>query len=117
MSNDTTLQINPYDNNIYDLIYISLDGKINIVKRELWIQSNKFDAVGTNVSQISQEIIVSKITQLNTGEFLFISQNCNIYKIDSDLKNPTLVSSSKFTGLTQLSNYQILLTSKNGKLF
>lgn len=117
MSNDTTILINPYDNNTYDLLYISLDGKINIVKRELWLQSNKFDAIGTNVTQISQEIIVSKITQLNTGEFLFLGQNCNVYKINSDLKNPTIVSSSKFTSLTQLSNYQILLTSKNGKMY
>ena len=117
MSDETTINANPYNNNIYEMMYIDLNGKMNQVKKNIWTQSDKFDAIGDNVVQISPNIIVSKITQLNTGEYLFLGTNCNVYKMDSNLKNPTIINTNTFTGLTQLSNYKILLTRKDGKMY
>ena len=131
MTTETNISINLYDNALYELLYVGLDGKINKVKKELWMGSNsgsnsgsnpdlgldKFDAVETNITQMSPNITVSKITQLNTGEFLFLGPDCNVYKMSSNFTNPTIISSNKFSSLTQLSNYKILLTNKNGKMY
>lgn len=66
MSNDNIIDINQYNNNIYELLYVSLDGKLNIVNKNLWMNSNKpFDATGSNITNIAPNILVSKITQLN----------------------------------------------------
>lgn len=118
VSENIIIRINKYNNNLYKLLYISLDGKINIVNRNLWINSTEpFDAVGSNIINISPNITVSKITQLNTGDFLYLGSNCNVYKMGPNFENPTVVSSKKFSSLTQLSDYRILLTSKNGKMY
>jgi hypothetical protein len=120
MSNDNIIiDINKYNNNIYELLYVSLDGKLNMVNKNVWMNSNvPFDVIGTNItSNIASNILLSKITQLNTGEFLFLGSNCNVYKMRQDFTNPTVVSSKKFSSLTQLSDYRILLTSKNGKMY
>jgi len=117
MSTDTNININLLNNNLYELLYVGLDGKINKVKKELWNGADKFDAIGTNITEMSPNITVSKITQLNTGEFLFLGLDCNVYKMSSNFTNPTIISSYQFSSLTQLSNYKILLTNKNGKMY
>lgn len=118
VSENIIIRINKYNNNLYKLIYISLDGKINIVNRNLWINSTEpFDATGSNIINISPNIMVSKIAQLNTGDFLYLGSNCNVYKMGSNFENPIVISSKKFSSLTQLSDYRILLTSKNGKMY
>lgn len=117
MSTDTNISINLYNNDLYELLYIGLDGKINKVKKELWMGTDKFDVIGPNITQMSPNITVSKITQLNTGDFLFLGPDCNVYKISSNFTNPTMISSNQFSSLTQLSNYKILLTNKNGKMY
>ena len=105
-------------NNNYDLIYITLDGKINIIKKDIWQTQNKFDGINSSIITLENNIFkVSKITQLNTGYFLYLDDNCNVYKLEPNFTNPTLVSNNKFYGITQLSNYKILLTSKDGKLY
>jgi len=96
MSSNTNILINRYDNNLYELLYISLQGKINRVKKELWMGTNKFDATGSNVTELSPNIIASKITQLNTGEFLFLGKDCNVYKMSSDFTAGTLLNDTIF---------------------
>ena len=117
MTTDTNISINLYNNDLYELLYVGLDGKINKVKKELWLSIDKFDVIDTNSIVMSPNIIVSKITQLNTGEFLFLGTDCNVYKMSSNFTNPVIVSSNQFSSLTQLSNYKILLTKKNGKMY
>lgn len=113
------IQINPNINNLYELLYINTSGNIFQVKKNLWIDTTitKFDGINDNVTAINPLVIVSKITQLNTGDFLFLGKDCNIYKMSFDLKNPIFISDYKYTSLTQLSNYKILLTNKDGKMY
>jgi hypothetical protein len=121
-NNDTiiniNININKYNNNLYELLYVSLDGKLNLIDKNLWINSTQpFDAIGSNIKSIASDIIVSKITQLNTGEFLFLGSNCNVYIMSSNFTNPNIISLKKFSSLTQLSDYRVLLTSKDGKMY
>ncbi len=115
------IKTNPYDNKNYDLFYVNLNGILNKVKQESWLNQNKFNATGSNVEPINSlkdtKLKISKITQINTGEFIYLGDDCNVYKISSSFTNPTLVSDKKFSGITQLSNYKLLLTSKEGKMF
>jgi hypothetical protein len=105
-------------NNNYDLIYITLNGKINIIKKDVWQKQTKFDGTtGSNITSINNIFKVSKITQINTGEFLYLGDDCNVYRVGSNFTNPTFVSDKQFLGITQLSNYKILLTSKDGKMY
>lgn len=120
MSGLNEININPNKNNIYELLYINTSGFIYQIKKNLWIDSanpSKFEADGDNSILLNSSLIFSKITQLNTGEFLFLGKDCNVYKTDYNLKNPVIVSEKQFTSLTQLSNYKILLTSKDGKMY
>ncbi len=111
---------NPYNNYNYNLIYIGFDGSLNIINQNTWInllEQKTFDASNNNVVKSYKNFQISKITQLNTGDFLFLGPECNLYKVSSDFTNPTLISNLKFTSLTQLSNYKIALTSKDGKIY
>ncbi len=111
---------NPYDNYNYNLIYIGFDGSINIINQNAWTNLSSlksFNAIDNNIVKSYKNFSVSKITQLNTGEFLFLGPDCFVYKVKGDFTNPILVSNLKFTSLTQLSNYKILLTGKDGKIY
>ena len=116
-SENSIININPYDNNKYELMYITLNGVVNTVKKDVWLKQSKFNATGSNVTDLKTLLKISKITQINTGEFVYLGNNCNVYKVSSTFTNPTLLSDKKYTGITQLSNYKILLTSKEGKMF
>ncbi len=116
-SENSIININPHDNNKYELMYITLNGVVNVVNQLVWLNQSKFNATGSNITDLKTLLKISKITQINTGEFVYLGNDCNVYKVPSTFTNPTLLSDKKFTGITQLSNYKLLLTSKEGKMY
>ncbi len=116
-SENSIININPYNNNNYGLIYISTNGTISFINDDVWKNQSKYNATGSNVTTPQSLIKFSKITQLNTGEFVYLGNDCNVYRVSNTLINPKPVSDKKFSGITQLSNYKLLLTSKDGKMY
>ena len=100
-------------NNNYELIFISPNGNINQVNKNVWEGQTRFEATKSNITVLNNTLSVSKITQLNTGEFLYLDSDCKPYKSDSTFTKITPLSGNQYTSLTVLSNYKILLTKKN----
>jgi hypothetical protein len=71
----------------YNLIYIDFDNSINIVNRDVWERNNVFRLEGDNIIKIPVEKRFTKITQIHTGEYIFINENCNLCMCDSNFQN------------------------------
>jgi hypothetical protein len=69
----------------------------------------------SNMTPINSLTKFCKITQLHNGNFLFIDSNLDLYLCDKNFNNQKILSNrkQKFSGVTQLSNYRILLTGIN----
>lgn len=100
----------------YDLIYVNLNGLINIVKKDVWENNNSVNLTGGNITKVGT-VTASKITQLNNGQYIYLGENCKVYLADKDFKNIGVLSEDAFSSVTQLSDYKILLTTKAGKLY
>jgi len=100
----------------YQLIFINFDNTINIVNKNIWsnMTNNTTDGwyLTNNISNIITPIKPYKITQLHNGNFLYIDSKLDLYTCDNNFLNSKRISNgvNKFSGVTQLSNYQILLT-------
>ncbi len=116
-SENSMINIDPYNNNNYGLIYVTSNGVINIVNKDVWLNQYKYNATGSNVTDLKTLLKISKITQTNTGDFVYLGNDCNVYRVPNTFTNPVFISDKKFTGITQLSNYKLLLTSKEGKMY
>ncbi len=116
-SENSIININPHDNNKYELMYITLNGVVNVVNQLVWLNQSKFNATGSNITDLKTLLKISKITQINTGDFVYLGNDCNVYMVPNTFTNPVFISDKKFTGITQLSNYKLLLTSKEGKMY
>ncbi len=116
-NSNSIITINPRDDNKYELIYVNLNGVINIVNKTVWQTQTKYDATGSNITDLKTLLKISKITQINTGDFIYLGDNCNVYRVPKDFKNNFKISEKKFSGITQLSNYKLLLTTKEGKMY
>ena len=100
----------------YQLIFINFDNTINRVNKNIWSNMNNNTTDGwyltNNINNIITSIKPFKITQLHNGNFLYIDSKLDLYTCDNNFANSKRISNgiNKFSGVTQLSNYQILLT-------
>ncbi len=104
-------------NNNYELIYVNLDNSINLVKKDVWITYKDFTLDSNTILPIKNFIKASKITQIHTSQYLYLSENCNLYVCEADFTNPRMLSDIKFQSVTQLSNYLIVLTGTDGRIY
>ena len=118
----------------YQLIFINFDNTINLVNKDVWSNMSNNTPTGwylnSNIQQISRNLTLEeiinkkkinynfkiaggyKITQLHNGKFLYIGYELDLFICDNNFLNSIMISdgTQKFSGVTQLSNYRILLT-------
>ena len=68
--------ISTYNNTSYNLLYIDTTGIISKVDQNTWIANNNITLSSSNLTNVGKLIKDNKITQLHTGEFLYLSNNC-----------------------------------------
>jgi hypothetical protein len=110
--------INNYSN--YDLLYIDFNNSIYKVNKDAWKNNDIFFYLeGNNLQKIPIDTKFSKITQIHTGDYIFINNNCILCMCDSNFQNVKLISKDNifFKGVTQLSNYLIVLIASDGSIY
>ncbi len=102
----------------YNLIYVDFDNTINIVNKDTWIKNNTFTLDKNSLTKLNVVFNFSKITQIHTGEYIFINENCNLCICDSKFMNAKLLTNADiyYKGVTQLSNYLIALIAPDGSI-
>ncbi len=102
----------------YNLIYIDFDNTINIVNKDTWIKNNVLTLDKNSLKKLEVVFSFSKITQIHTGEYIFINENCNLCICDSNFSNARLLTDKNiyYKGVTQLSNYLIALITPDGSI-
>ena len=105
------------NNSLYNLLYVDLDGKIYNVNSDTWTKDDQWTFSDSNLEIVNSYLKASKITQLHNGKFLYLATNCSVYICDADFTNSKLISDKKFYSITQTSNYNILLSSKDGIIY
>jgi len=112
----------------YDLLFINFDNTVNLVNKNQWstmsnnntdgwyiknrIGNNDIGSHDYNYITTTYPIKALKITQLNSGNYLYINPDNDIYFCDNNFSNSIKISdgSMKFSGITQLPDYRILVT-------
>ena len=106
--------VNIEDNNIYQLLYCN-NGKL--FKINDWIDKEVIKT--ENAEQADSDVYFSKITQLHTGQFLYLNDKCEMFICDYNFQNSKKFDivindyTIKINAMCQLSNYKILVSAEN----
>ena len=105
-------------NENYKLI-TSNSGKIYTIDNKDWETDELQFTINVN-NQIPSFTYFSKLTQINTGQYVFLDNECNLNICDSNFFNVTNLGKFNIDGvevniraIEQLSNYQFLVSDDN----
>ena len=107
------------ENKNYKLI-TSNDGKIYTIDDNEWMNDIQQFTININ-NQIASFAYYSKITQIHTGEFIYLDNECNLNICDNNFFSTKNLGKFNFNdteinvnAIEQLSNYKFLVSANNG---